>query len=1147
MAAALMSYFSADRVDASIMLNGRQNVFSLKRETTPSEFHQSITQATRDTKSLALQLELMPTGPGGEPLCAVNYKLTVNWTSGTWNVWVSGIDLVRNRVSLRNVADVALAAAQNVEREWLSPLSRLDLVSSEMRARVLAYSLGPSEDFGSERTMLDSFLCVATGFPSRIAIETSEGSLRYSELDAWSSLVALKLQEAGVSRGHFVPICFGNCQRTPVAMLAAMKCGAPFAILDPKWPEDRLSAALLRLGAKVVLGNPEILGRVTHAVRRLEMPDISKLGHVHFENVLPSPADIAYGFFTSGSTGAPKCAVNLHRGLHNRLSHMTKVFGMNSDEVVLQNSNSTFDSSLWQLLWPLTTGGKVVIPDEGARGDLRKIASQIGVHRITMTDFVPSILRILVELAEKDDLVRANLESLRDLLVGGEEIDREVVGRLMRMLPSLRVTNTYGPTEASIGMMFHRVNRYEATIPIGRPISNCQAIIVDELLQPVAQGVIGEIAISGDCLGTGYLDDDERTNKAFVKNPFSELPCPLLYLTGDLGYLQEDGTYQYVARKDLEVKIAGIRVDLTEIESVFREHALIDDAQVLVRKRTSGHNVLAAFIMLAVGNENSPDVLRKIHSAIAAQLPPYMTPREIYVVEEWPLTANGKRDRSALLTHADAMRRANLAGILEPSLQPTLPAPYHDRLRRVWKKVFDHPVVDTDDFVDLGGDSVLAMALSVEIAHEFNLEVNVGDLLVRTSFTEQARWLAAGAPADIPSLNYAEIANQIVSDTKEFVAPSYHRSGADRLHAGVLLTGATGYVGAHVLGALLASGMKEIVCVIRAESSSNARERLFAALESFGMDASMADAVVVVRGDLDDQTSLHLSSEVAKVVHDLGTIIHCGAAVNYVKLYPQLRSANVFGTQSLLHLAATGAPKRFVHISTLAALVSAGERRIEHEPNLALGLPGSGYGQSKLAAELAVNAAFKRGLRGAVFRLGEMMPSVSPNRPNPRAVTTLLIEACLTLGCYPRTAAALDFTPVGDAARMIAAYATAHRIPDDLGRYFHVFKRPAISVGHLLGEMLGSGLEEVRFDDFTRLLQAAYDRTQGTARRRLEMLIGLLRVPVTESDPLYSLFHDPTDAYGYEAAGECMARFGLGWSRIEPSNLAGYRKVTAYP
>src|SRR5690242_7918021 len=286
---------------------------------------------------------------------------------------------------------------------------------------------------------------------------------------------------------------------------------------------------------------------------------------------------------------------------------MTRYFAATGDEVVLQNSRHTFDSAFWQLFWPLTTGARCVIPAQGDFLNLEHTIDTVGAYSITITDFVPSIFNVLVALADGDASARAKLSSLRHLVVGGEEINPPMAHRLMTMLPGVTITNGYGPTETSIGVVFHRVT-----------------------------------AIDGVCVGAGYHRDPDGTARAFPANPVPAIPGDRLYLTGDLGYFDEHGRLCLTGRKDSQVKIGGVRIELGEIEVAAQNCPGVRHATVL-SGRLASRKMLALFV---AGQDGLTEAA--LRRRLLRALPRTSVPRYILVLREMPLTDNGKVDRRAL-------------------------------------------------------------------------------------------------------------------------------------------------------------------------------------------------------------------------------------------------------------------------------------------------------------------------------------------------------------------------------------------------------------------------------------------------------------------------------------------------------------------
>ena len=538
-------------------------------------------------------------------------------------------------------AEILASALENPR----NPISQARGLSEASEQRVLRQA-GHAVSYGPFVPVPALVEWQADRHPNRTAIIFRDTAVSYARLDQLANGLARTLAARGVRHGQLVPVLIGNSLELPIAWLALMKLGAPFVPLDPAWPADRIAKAIDLLAPQVVLH------------RAIAAPPTSSPGAtplalaVDATRIKPSigrpgvplhDADLIYGIFTSGRASTPRCALNTHAGLANRLAFMTRYFAATGDEVVLQNSRHTFDSAFWQLFWPLTTGARCVIPVQGDFLNLAHTIGTVGAYSITITDFVPSVFNVMVALADGDTHARTRLSSLRHVIVGGEEINPQMAHRLMAMLPGLSITNGYGPPETAIGVVFHRVTAGDGdTIPVGRPISNCYALVVDSSLNLLPPGATGEVAIGGVCVGAGYHRDPDGTARAFPANPVPAIPGDRLYLTGDLGYFDERGQLCLTGRKDSQVRIGGVRIELGEIEVAAENCPGVRHATVLPG-RLASRKVLALFVAGEDGLTEA--VLRR---RLIRALPRSSVPRYILVLREMPLTGNGKVDRRAL-------------------------------------------------------------------------------------------------------------------------------------------------------------------------------------------------------------------------------------------------------------------------------------------------------------------------------------------------------------------------------------------------------------------------------------------------------------------------------------------------------------------
>lgn len=1012
---------------------------------------------------------------------------------------------------------------------------------SDLRRRLLVDFQGRRVPYPTGRTTIHLFEDHARDHPDRPALRWADACLTYGELDALAARWAGVLRARGVERGDFVPLVTAGGPELPVMMLASMKVGAPFVPIDDAWPRQRLHESLRRLRPRVVVrtGPGPEAGDTSIGLDGLDVVRVAGTappdGAAAVPEAVATVDDLAYGFFTSGSTGAPKCALNRHLGLLNRFLSMTRRFGAQRD-VVLQNSRHVFDSSLWQLLWPLTKGSQVVLPDRAGILDLPRTVEEMARYGVTATDFVPSVFNILVELLTSDPGLRGRLTSLRHLLIGGEEIDPGAVRAFRAMFPRVTLTNTFGPTEASIGSVFHEIQDQDGSaVPIGRPIDNTCAILLDERGRLVEPGTIGEIYLGGDCLGTGYLGDARRTAAAFVPNPFAEIPGTRLYRTGDLAWQRDDGALMFVGRRDQQIKLNGALIDLLEVETAVAGHPAVHQAKTVVH----GHGDLKTLACCYVAE--APVSARELAAHCGDLLPAHAVPRVFLPVARVPLTGNGKTDRMALKREVAARlstkRQETAAG-----RGPRLTERQHE-LARLWAQLLPSlpaglPRPDSG-FHELGGTSLTLQRLAGLIQRSTGLRLPLKSLAAAGTLAEQAALLMPGGTGAARALDSAAD-QQMRADIERAAAvppaPGHPPSHAPR-HA--LLTGATGFLGVHLLAELLERTEAVVHCLVRARDQGEARLRLDRVLAEHGLDLD-AGRIVPVPGDL-ARPRLGLAAEAWEgLAERTDSIVHAGALVNLVLGYSGLRAPNVLGTAEVLRLAVTGRPKRLHHVSTLGVIPEgAGPLLEEHRP---LQAPRGGYGRSKWAAEQILAAARGRGIPSTVFRLGEVMAHSRTGRGNPRSVLELLLRACVRLRLRVATDAVTDWTPVDQAASALVEAVRTGRDNDS----FHVLRPGAVRIDRLLA-LLHERLPLRETDYRTFHAQTTEGAAHGAAE--LAALRSLLPDPETVGpgvDALAGLFGDGGRQVSCKHGSELAEACGLAWTPVgEDVLLACVRRLVS--
>jgi amino acid adenylation domain-containing protein len=575
--------------------------------------------------------------------------------------------------------------------------------------------------------------------PAAVAAVFHDEQLTYQELNEQANRLAWKLIERGIKRGSYVPVLLARSTPLVVAWLAVMKTGAAFVPLDTDWPLQRLRQVLDELGSEVVLVNrltPQRADELDCTFITVEDQVLS--GRATNPEVEVNAREPIYAMYTSGSTGKPKGVVVTHRGITNRFLWMDEFFGHETARAVLQTTRQVYDSAVWQLFWPMLSGGKTVIPSPEMGLTAEYLTQLIKKHSVTMTDFVPSVLNVIVPQLIESDRWKEGLQTLRCVIVGGEEITAATAYQFMQHFPTTKVVNLYGPTEATIGCICYELTGDEAAsdrqrIPIGKPIANACALILDDHRKLVPAGVKGELYLSGVCLGLGYLNDEEKTKAAFVDNPYPEIGWNTLYKTGDVARYLPDGNIEFWGRRDHQVKIRGLRIELGEIEAILRQHPQVSECLVVAREDPRGEKRLLAYLVQREETEYAASELRQY---LKERLPDYMVPSVFMKIGAMPLTAGGKLDHRRLPEPewvSDAETGTNQVGARTAM---------EEIIAGTWAELLGLELVNVnDDFFAVGGHSLLATQVVSRLRSVLQVEVPLRYLFKYSTVAELAKSL----------------------------------------------------------------------------------------------------------------------------------------------------------------------------------------------------------------------------------------------------------------------------------------------------------------------------------------------------------------------------------------------------------------------
>jgi amino acid adenylation domain-containing protein len=600
-----------------------------------------------------------------------------------------------------------------------------------MSERALSILPGPSRKLPNLRAH-EIFEDQARLEPQTIAAVHGSRQLTYGELNARANRVARALLARGLTREGVVGVVTERNLDWMTAVLAIFKAGGAYLPIEPQFPPERIAKTLSRAGAMLVLTD-----ETRASVSGVETLLIEAAYHENRSDgdlgIDVTPDQLAYIYFTSGSTGEPKGAMCEHAGLVNHLFAKIDDLKIVEGTVVAQTAPQCFDISLWQVMAALLAGGRVVIVEQETILDAKRFIDRIAVARVNIVQVVPSYLEVLVShLAQHP----TELRDLEYVVATGEALKKELVERWFAVQPGIKLVNAYGLTETSDDTnheIMDRAPRGER-VPLGRPINNVHIYVVDEQLQPVPVGAPGEIVFSGVCVGRGYINDPERTQRAFLQDPLR--PGQRLYRSGDYGRSLEGGKLEFLGRRDSQVKINGFRIEIGEIENALLRVDGVRDGAVVVNKH---------LVALYAGERPlDPAVIR---NKLAESLPAYMVPAVFHWRQTLPLTENGKIDRKALTALA-----VELDGAEQDHEGPA--TAIEQWLAAAWAEVLGIPkdqIGRRDRFFDLGGTSLSALRLVIAL----DRAVSFKDVTAHPTLADQAALLdrkgVRAAPVAVPS------------------------------------------------------------------------------------------------------------------------------------------------------------------------------------------------------------------------------------------------------------------------------------------------------------------------------------------------------------------------------------------------------------
>ena len=908
-------------------------------------------------------------------------------------------------------------------------LSEISLTEEAQWTVLDSYNRSWDLNYDSSDTVVTRFKKNVQAQPDKTAAVYKDKAYTYRELDELTDRLAAKLwKRACESSGkdslkeEVVAILLPRDENVFILPLAAVKAGLAYEPLDPGYPKERLNFMVKDAGVCLLLAEESLRDLVDeYEGPVLTVSELYAMEDETAEPAGPAPEDLFILLYTSGTTGTPKGCQIEHRNVVSYAYGVRNDFYTKEDRIAAYASFG-FDVNMSDVFCTLLNGGTVYLIPEEIRMDLKSLADYFDEAGITA-------LLLTTQVGVQFLLNYPNMKTLRMLVMGGEKLPAVDPSSL-----SYTIVNGYGPTENCCGVSLFPIPEWEPNIPIGKPMRTIHAYVLDKTGHRLPAGAAGEYCLSGPQVSRGYLNRPDKTAEAYEPCPFNEFR---MYHTGDIVRYRQNGDVEFVGRRDGQVKIRGFRIETKEVESVIRGFAGVRDVTVQAYDYETGGKYLAAFVT----GDAEVDVAA-LTEYIKTQKPAYMVPPVIMQIDEIPLTINQKVDKKALP---------------EPSLQKAAYVAPVGKTEEDFCAVFGsvlgiEKVSAEDDFFDLGGSSILAMKV-VMAAEKAGYSIVYNDVFSHTTPRAMAGFLTGDKEqtadtAGIPAGNEAQAIIETGRDGYDYSkihdllrrnTPEAFRSGERLPLNDVLLTGATGYLGSHVLHELIVNHDSRIFCFVRPGKEQTGQERLQALLRYYFNDdfaGLFGSRITVIEGDAtapDALTAFHAPAE------DM-TVINCAASVKHFARGDEIERANVDSVRNLTAWCEEN-QARLVHIST--GSVAGGRKNGVPPESFRFDEHGLYYGQiidnnqyvhSKFMAERHVyEEILRRGLRAKVLRMGNLAPRDEDGEFQINYETNSYMNnfrAFQTLGMvsFEMMAQQVEFSPIDCLAKAVLALAST---PDD--------------------------------------------------------------------------------------------------------------------
>jgi len=1007
-------------------------------------------------------------------------------------------------------------------------LSTICMLSESEKNKILYEFNNTKMDYPKDKTIAQLFEEQVEKTPDNIAVIFENQKLTYMELNEKANSLANYLRNNGIERNNIVGIMVNRSLEMIISILAVLKSGGTYIPIDPEYPQDRIEYMLNNSNSKLLLTQKHLENTVSFEKKifvDLSNSQIYSLDKNNLTNI-SQPEDLAYVIYTSGSTGLPKGVMLKQINIVNFIYGVIKELKFTSNDVIVSITTISFDIFVLESLLPLLNGIKIVIASEEAQTDIKLLNELCEKNNVTIIQTTPSRFQAILV----DENTSTFIKSIKYALIGGEPFPEPLLKKL-HSICNAKIFNMYGPTETAVWSSIKDLSSTEK-ITIGKPIANTQMYILDKFNNILPIGIPGELFISGDCVCKGYFNRPDLTQKAFVDNPF--INNAIMYKTGDFCQMLSNGEIEYFERIDNQVKIRGLRIELGEIENKILSYPNIQKACV-IKQTINNRDFLSAYFTV-----NKRINISELRKYLANYLPKYMVPSYFTILDKFPYTPNGKINKKALPLPKEILSSDKDKKYIAPKTE------LEKQFVSVWEQVLNiKPIGIDDNFFELGGDSILAMNLNIELKNITD-SISYSDIFKFPTISELIKKTKAkdeNYDFKYMEKNYNKYSNLLNQNSK---APSlfelkYIKPG------NILLTGATGFLGIHILETFLKKEKGNIYCIVREEAGLTSQAKLHQKLNYyFGTkyDKLLGKRIFAITGDickpgfgLDQETLLDLANNINVVINTAARVAHYG---NYSDFY----NTNVKSVKYAIDFCKSF-NKKLYHISTLSVSGNDFNNNIKQtinstkefkENDLYIGQSLENvYIRSKFEAECLVLDSILEGLDAYILRVGNLMPRQKDGIFQENVLENAFINRIISfikIGGIPDYLkdGYLEFTPIDTISNAILKLIT---YPNSHNRILHLFNHNHVYFDKCIKyfKNVNSDLKVLSDSEFTKLIKNTLK-----SKKKKEILNSI----INDLDKDLHLIYKTDIIIKSEVTIKYLSKIGFTWSKISDKYITRF-------